>query len=67
VVFADEDAEETFCGIGHGMIGGFCGEEERWEFDFFGAIEGVGREDFEEAWGELSVLEVGEQFFEIVV
>ena len=67
VVFADEDAEETFCGVGHGMVGSFCGEKEGWEFDFIGAIEGVGGEDFEEAWGELGVLEVGEQFFEIVV
>ncbi len=67
VVFADEDAEETFCGVGHGMVGSFCGEEEGGEFHFIGAIEGVGGKDFEEARGELSILEVGEQFFEIVV
>ncbi len=67
VVFSDEDAEETFCGVGHGVVWGFCGEEERGEFDFIWAVQGIGSEDFEEAWSELGVLEVGEQFFEIAI
>jgi hypothetical protein len=67
VVFPDEDAEESFCGVGHGMVGGFCGEEKGGEFNFVGSVEGVCGEDFEEAWGELSVLEVGKKLFEIIV
>lgn len=28
VVLAHKDIKEAFCGVGHGMVGRFCGEEE---------------------------------------
>ena len=67
VVFSDKDAEETFCGVGHGVVRRFCGEEKGGQFHFIGAVQGICGEDFQEAWSELGVLEVGEQFFEIAI